>query len=60
MNLTFILYPKALEKEQRLKSDAEGKGQRLTIDLANLKSTQNQNDYKRENYNRIKRSVLEG
>eukprot|EP00057_Strongylocentrotus_purpuratus_P033656 XP_792266.3 PREDICTED: progesterone-induced-blocking factor 1 isoform X1 [Strongylocentrotus purpuratus] len=44
----------ALEKEQRLKSDAEGKGQKLTIDLANLKSTQNQNDYKRENYNRIK------
>nr|XP_054770720.1 progesterone-induced-blocking factor 1-like [Lytechinus pictus] len=44
----------ALEKEQRLKSDAEGKCQRLTLDLANLKSTHNQNDYKQENYDRVK------
>ncbi|XP_071481297.1 progesterone-induced-blocking factor 1-like [Diadema antillarum] len=44
----------AFEKEQKLKRDLEVNCQRLTLEVANLKSAQNQDDYRRENYDRVK------
>ncbi|KAJ8028167.1 Progesterone-induced-blocking factor 1 [Holothuria leucospilota] len=44
----------ALENEQRSQKAAEAKCQRLTLELADLKSNQLQDDFKRENYDKVK------
>ncbi|XP_033646351.1 progesterone-induced-blocking factor 1-like [Asterias rubens] len=43
-----------LALEHKTRSELEGKCQRLTLDLAETKSSIQQSDYKRENYDRVK------
>ncbi|PIK46344.1 putative progesterone-induced-blocking factor 1 isoform X1 [Apostichopus japonicus] len=45
---------KALEKEERSRKENETKSQRLTLELADVKSRQQQDDYRRENYDKVK------
>lgn len=52
-----LFLSQALEKEEQSRKENETKSQRLTLELADVKSRQQQDDYRRENYDKVKRSV---